>query len=182
MLLHLFCNYPKLRLSYINGQLNIRQLSRLEAMLMPANFSSLVGEFMPTAITKYCPTLIKNQYHNGHPDLIPVDYYPNNKILHGDEGIEIKASRNLSGWQGHNAEAVWLMIFVFDSSNQSDKGNDIPPRPFKFVTVGGAKLSKNDRSESGRSPTSRRTPTASIVRSGYLKITDNWIYKLKTDQ
>jgi len=33
-------------LGFLNGQLRTRQLTRLEAMLMPANFSSVVGEFM----------------------------------------------------------------------------------------------------------------------------------------
>ncbi len=38
---------------------------------MPANFSSMVGEFMSATIPKYCKTLAKNTYHNGHPDLVP---------------------------------------------------------------------------------------------------------------
>ena len=37
---------------------------------MPANFSSMVGEFMSATIPKYCKTLAKNTYHNGHPDLV----------------------------------------------------------------------------------------------------------------
>lgn len=168
-------------LSYINHQLQARQLSRLETMLMPANFSSLVGEFMHTAITKYCPTLVKNQRHNGHPDLLPVGHYLENAILHGDAGIEIKASRALSGWQGHNAEAVWLMVFVFASNAQADKGKAIPPRSFQFISVVGAQLLKEDWSESGRSPTSRRTPTASIRLSGYRKLMSNWIYRAEPD-
>lgn len=164
-------------LAYINHQLNARQLSRLEAMLMPANFSSLVGEFMHTAITKYSPALIKNQHHNGHPDLLPINHYPKNAVLHGDMGIEIKASRTRSGWQGHNAEAIWLMVFVFDSNTQADNSREIPPRPFQFLGVFGAQLEKSDWSESGRSPTSRRTPTASVLRTGSTKMMNNWIYK-----
>ena len=58
-------------LGFLNQQLNTRQLQRLEAFLMPANFSSMVGEFMSAAIPKYCKTLAKNTYHNGHPDLVP---------------------------------------------------------------------------------------------------------------
>jgi hypothetical protein len=103
-------------LGYINSQLHSKNLSRLEVMLMPANFSSLVGEFMSASIPKYCPTLVKNRYHNGHPDLIPVSVFPEDKIQHSDQGIEIKASRYLRGWQGHNPENIWLMIFVFDSN------------------------------------------------------------------
>ncbi|HWQ16050.1 MAG TPA: hypothetical protein VNL77_24835 [Roseiflexaceae bacterium] len=33
-------------LGFVNQQLNTRGIQRLESMLMPANFSSIVGEFM----------------------------------------------------------------------------------------------------------------------------------------
>lgn len=121
-------------LGFFNHQLRTRGLDRLEMLLMPANFSSVVGEFINTALPKYCPTLVKNRYHNGHPDLLPLGIYPNHAVLHGEEGIEIKGSRYKSGWQGHNAEA-------------------------------------------GRHGTSRRTPTASIIKSGYEKLHSNWIYR-----
>src|SRR5262249_46383792 len=103
-------------LGFINGQLHTRKIERLESFLMPANFSSIVGEFMGAAIPKYCSTVIRNKYHNGHPDVIPCGHYPDDAILHGPEGIEIKGSRHASGWQGHNAEECWLMVFVFDSN------------------------------------------------------------------
>jgi len=161
-------------LEYLNLQLINRELPRLERFFMPANFSSLVGEFMVASIPKYNPLLIKNGRHNGHPDLIPVGVYPDNAALHGAVGIEIKASRSASGWQGHNAEDVWLMIFAFDANSQNDAN---PIRPFRFRFVAGAQVEKADWSESGRSGTSRRTPTASILLSGRAKITQNWIYK-----
>lgn len=46
-------------LGFINSQLNIKGIEQLEKMLMPANFSSVVGEFMTSAIPKYCNTLAK---------------------------------------------------------------------------------------------------------------------------
>ena len=87
-------------LGFINQQLNTKEMPRLESFLMPANFSSMVGEYMNITIPKYCPTLTKNQYHNGHPDLIPVGVFANNAVQHSTEGLEIKGSRHLSGWQG----------------------------------------------------------------------------------
>lgn len=39
-------------LGFINQQLYTRGLERFESMLMPANFSSMVGEFMITTIPK----------------------------------------------------------------------------------------------------------------------------------
>jgi|SRR5215213_1070804 len=164
-------------IGFINQQLHSREIERLESMLMPANFSSIVGEFMTSSIPKYCHTLVKNQYHNGHPDMLPKGLYPNDAVQHVDEGIEIKGSRYLKGWQGHNAEDAWLMVFVFDSNRPVDASKEIPPRPFKFVMVLGAKITKDDWLFSGRSETSRRTPTASITKSGYEKMMKNWIYK-----
>jgi len=164
-------------LSFINTQLHTKQMPRLEAFLMPANFSSMVGEFMTAIIPQYCPTLVKNRYHNWHPDLVPKGMFPGDSILHANEGIEVKASRHNSGWQGHNPEDVWLMVFVFDANSARDKAQGISPKPFRFVKVVGARLTKNDWSFSGRSKTSRRTITASVTRSGYNKMEANWIYR-----
>ncbi|MDQ3803439.1 MAG: hypothetical protein M3416_06365 [Acidobacteriota bacterium] len=144
---------------------------------MPANFSSIVGEFMASGIPKYWPTLAKNQYHNGHPDMIPRGQFPNDAAQHAAEGIEIKGSRYLKGWQGHNPEDTWLMAFVFDGNRPADAAKGVAPRPFGFMLVVGARLTKADWRYAGRSETSRRTITASVTRSGYEKMMANWIYK-----
>ena len=147
---------------------------------MAANFSSLVGEFVSATIPKYCASVVKNRYHNGHPDLLPSGRFPGNAMQHGTDGIEIKASRYGRGWQGHNAEDVWLMVFVFDSNtSRLDKETNAPqsPRPFQFLKVVGAKIKKSDWRFSGRSETSRRTITASVTRSGYEKMEANWFYR-----
>lgn len=160
-------------LGFINNQLHTNGIVRLETMLMPANFSSIVGEFMSTTIPKYCSALIKNRYHNGHPDLIPAGAFVNDVAQHSNVGIEVKASRYERGWQGHNPEDIWLMVFVFDCNRLKD----ITPKPFQFVRVVGAKLTQSDWLFSGRSATSRRTITASVTRSGYEKMMTNWLYQ-----
>lgn len=160
-------------LGFVNSQLYTKDIPRLESMMMSANFSSVVGEFMASTIPKYCLALTKNRHHNGHPDLVPVGFYPNNAVLHGMEGIELKASRYLKGWQGHNPEDVWLMVFVFDSN----RPKDTVPRPFRFVSVFGAALTQSDWRFSGRSGESRRTITASVTASGFQKMSANWIYR-----
>jgi hypothetical protein len=45
-------------LGFVNQQLYPKQIPRLESMLMPANFSSMVGEFMTSAIPKHSKTLV----------------------------------------------------------------------------------------------------------------------------
>lgn len=167
-------------LGFINLQLNSKQIPRMESFLMPANFSSMVGEFVIAAIPKYCPTIVKNCYHNGHPDLIPKGTYPDDKHLHADQGIEIKASRYLKAWQGHNAEDCFLVVVVFGCSRPTDVVNGISPMSFRFIKVVGAQLTKSDWKFSGRSSTSRRTITASVTDSGFQKMEANWIYRDST--
>ena len=175
-------------LAFVNQQLATKDIPRLEMLLMPANFSSMVGEFVIASIPKYCPTLVKNRYHNGHPDLIPAGHYPGNRVQYAHEGIEVKASRYLRGWQGHNPENVWLMVFAFESNRDRDivvvedeMDNLAQPSvqsiPFQFLLVVGAQLEQSDWRFSARSATSRRTITASVADSGYRKMMQNWIYK-----
>lgn len=84
-------------LQAINQHLHTKEMIQLESLLMPANFSSVVSEFMNVTIPKYCRTLTKNVYHNGHPDLIPAGRYPNDAVQYAHEGIEVKASRYFRG-------------------------------------------------------------------------------------
>lgn len=164
-------------LTFINTQLRTRQIERLESMLMPANFSSVVGEFMISTLPKHCRTIAKNTFHNGHPDLLPAGRFPRNSLRYGTEGIEIKGSRYLKSWQGHNAEAAWLMVFCYQAGRPSDEANGIAPGPFRFLMVVGAQLEKSDWKEAPRKEGSRRTATASVLDSGYAKMMANWIYK-----
>ena len=164
-------------LGFINKQLNSKGLPRLESFLMPANFSSIVGEFMVLRIPEYCSTLAKNGYHNGHPDLIPKGMFLGDAVQYAHEGIEVKGSRRTSGWQGHNPESVWLMVFHFDSNTSRDRGKGVGPKPFCFKAVYVAKLEEKDWNFSGRSATSRRTITASVNRHGLEKMKSNWLYK-----
>lgn len=164
-------------IGFINEQMNTRGIERLEGMLMPANFSSIVGEFMSSTIPKHCSGLVKNNYHNGHPDMIPKGKYPKDAAQHEDEGIEIKGSRYLRGWQGHNPEDTWLMVFVFDGSRPTDATKGIQPRPFRFVKVVGARIVQADWTFSGRSDTSRRTITAAVNNTGFTKMESNWLYR-----
>lgn len=165
-------------LSVIDKQLHNNGMTSFENTIMQASFSGLVGEFIATAIPKYCKTLAKNRYHNGHPDILPAGKYPNDEAQHaGADGIEVKASRYAQGWQGHNAEDAWLMVFVFQSGRIGPKVKVTPA--FKFLIVAGALLSKSDWLFAGRSETSRRTITASVTKKGAATMMANWIYKSK---
>ncbi len=58
-----------------------------------------------------------------------------------------------------------------------DSSKGIELKPFRFIKVVGARLTKDDWTFSGRSETSRRTITATVRDSGYEKMMANWIYK-----
>lgn len=164
-------------LGFINGQLLGRGTGRLESMLMQANFSSMVGEFMKASIPKYSKGLAANRYHNGHPDLVPAGKFVNDMVQHAGEGIEIKGSRYLTGWQGHNAEDTYLIVFSFDSNRPVDENEKIPPKPFKFLQVAAGRLKKSDWKFAGRSSTSRRTITATVNRDACERMILNNIYR-----
>lgn len=163
-------------LGFINTQMGTRNLPRFETMLMPANFSSMVGEFMTATIPKHCHTIVKNNYHNGHPDMVPTEMYPDDSVQHAPVGIEVKGSRYEKGWQGHNPEETWLMVFVFASNRPVDVSQNIEPFSFQIKQVLGGPLLEEDWKFSGRSATSRRTITAAVKPSGYEKMRRNWIY------
>ena len=163
-------------LQMVNTRLYENGSPRLETMLMSANFSSIVGEFIIANLPKHSCGIVKNRYHNGHPDILPAGRFPNNSQQYCHDGIEVKASRYLKSWQGHNAEESWLMVIIFEANRTTDEFNGIKPIPFRFLRVVGAQLSKNDWKFAGRSEQSRRTITASVTASGYKKMMANWIY------
>jgi hypothetical protein len=123
----------------IDTELVRKDMARLEDMLMPANFSSMVGEFVTGSLPRHCPTIVKNTYHNGHPDLLPAGKYPGDAAQHvGSDGIEVKASRYGKGWQGHNPEDVWLMVFVFEGGRPADARTTKQMIRFRLLAVYGS--------------------------------------------
>ncbi|HEX7176695.1 MAG TPA: hypothetical protein VF240_15625 [Pyrinomonadaceae bacterium] len=167
-----------IRLMHVaNVQLHGKQIQRLETILAPANFSGMVGDFMAATIPNYCDGLARNMFHNGHPDMIPKGRFPDDSVQYAHEGIEIKASRYLAGWQGHNPENAWLMVFVFGSNRPADALKGMAPRPFEFQMVVGAQITEADWGVAGRREGGRRTPTAGVLRTGREKMMANWIYK-----
>ena len=153
---------------------------RIEDVLMAATFSGMLSEFIVRQLSKHSTTLTRNLYHNGHPDLIPVGRYLNDAVQYGHEGVEVKTSRYASGWQGHNPEKIWVMVFRYDNDPykpEKDARSIEAHAPFQIVEVLAAELDKTDWSAQGRGAGSRRTPTASIIASGTAKLRTNWIYR-----
>ena len=146
----------------------------LEELLLGNSLSGIISEFLVKNIARASAALEANMKVGGHPDLLPRGHYTSNLVLKGHEGIEVKSSIQRGGWQGHNPEDCWLMVFRYAIGEQ-DKGESVP---LTFLEILCAKLSRSDWSFSGRKGASRRTPTASITASGVEKLRRNFLYRL----
>jgi len=158
----------------VNDFLTTSGFRPLEELLLGNSLSGILSEFLVKNIARASDSLVANLKVGGHPDLLPKGCYSSNLILKGKEGIEVKSSIRRGGWQGHNPEKCWLMVFRYVRGKQ----NDGKVEPLRFVEILCAKLTKKDWTFSGRRGASRRTPTASITTSGVEKLRKNFIYRL----
>ncbi|MFQ5712586.1 MAG: hypothetical protein ACE5GU_00970 [Candidatus Scalinduaceae bacterium] len=146
----------------------------LEEIILGNSLSGIISEFLVKNIARVSSTLEANLKVGGHPDLLPKGHYSSNLVLKGSEGIEVKSSIQKGGWQGHNPEDCWLMVFRYMVGEQRNKKSI----PLTFIEILCAKLKKSDWSFPGRKGTSRRTPTASITSTGVEKLRKNFLYRL----
>lgn len=153
----------------INNYLETNNQSKLETMLLGNTVSGIISEMVVKHIAKYAPSLEANTKIGGHPDLLPTGRYLDHTILNGKYGLEIKVSQHSGGWQGHNPEAGWLMIFRYCLD---------PEYSIIFTEILCAKLEETDWTFADRKEHSRRTPTASINKTGMEKLRDNQIYRI----
>ena len=158
----------------LNDYLVRNRFRPLEELLLGNSLSGIISEFLVKNIVRASATLKANLKVGGHPDLLPKGHYPSNLVLKGDEGIEVKCSIQQGGWQGHNPEDCWLMVFRYVIGKQED--DEI--MPLTFVEILCARVVKSDWSFAGRREASRRTPTASITETGVEKLRSNFLYRL----
>lgn len=158
----------------INNFLVTEGYTRFEDILLLNTFAGLLSEVIVKSLSDTSKTLTSNTKIGGYPDLISIGKYLDDSVQKG-EGIEIKTSKQKSGWQGHNPEDGWIMVFRYDIDKETLPVKE--RKPTEIIEVLAAYLMKKDWSFSGRKGTSRRTPTASILRSGTIKLRENWIYK-----
>ncbi len=149
---------------------------RLEDMLLGNSFAGILSEVIVKNIARATSDLVANQKTGGFPDLLPVKRYGlTPAILKAEDGIEVKASKQSGGWQGHNAESGWYLIFRYtiDTETQPVEARAAT----QIVQVLAAQLVDEDWSFSGRRGSSRRTPTASINAQGMHKLRSNPVYQ-----
>ncbi len=159
----------------VNMFLADKGLPRLDDMLRPATMSGILSDMLTASIARHSRSLVENDYHNGHPDLVVRGHYPHNSIKSGTEGVEIKSTRKSGGAvDTQGAREQWMCVFVYRVDNESEPAKDRAPMGFTEVFLGHVKVAefrKNPRGELG-------TPTATLGAAGISKFRQNWIYKL----
>jgi hypothetical protein len=160
-------------LNLVNTTLVSKSQDRLEEFLLTNAFAGFISEALVKSLSEASDTLVRNKKTGGHPDLIPRGKYKDDSALMG-EGIEVKASLQKGGWQGHNPEKGWLMVFQYSLDIETEPKEN--RNPTEFIQVLAAELLDDDWSFSGRKGKSRRTITASINRQGMGKLRSNPIY------
>lgn len=151
----------------VNAYLLESNLQRLDDMLRPANLSGTLSDMITDALAKHSRTLTVNLHHNGHPDLIVRDRYPNDAVKAGEEGVEVKSTRKRgAAVDTHGARAQTLSTFVYSVDNDRSKSAaDREPLTFREVyiaTVTETDFRRNERGELG-------TRTATLDAKGIAR-------------
>ncbi|MGH8065709.1 MAG: hypothetical protein ACRERE_10860 [Candidatus Entotheonellia bacterium] len=150
-------------------------LDFFESLVLGNTLSGMMSELLVKRISAHSTTVARNILVGGHPDLIPYGIYRGDSTLRGVEGIEVKTSRQDGGWQGHNPEVGWLMVFRYKMGDQSQPFEE--RQPIQFVQILAAPLEFEDWSLAERGAESRRTRTTSINRRGMHKLRSNPVYQ-----
>ena len=158
----------------VNEHLTARGLQRLDDMLRPAIMSGVLSDMLTSSLARHARTLVENQYFNGHPDLVVQGVYPRNSVQAGEQGIEVKTTRNRGGAvDTHGARNQWMCVFVYQVDTETEPAIDRRPMTFTEVYLGQVTLEdfrRNARGELG-------TRTATLHRDGIRKLRESWVYR-----
>lgn len=157
----------------VNTLFNDRGLPRLEEVLRPANMSGTISDMMTASMARHSRSLCQNNYHNGHPDLIVRGRYQLDSIQAGEEGVEIKTTRNRGGSvDTHGAREQWLCVFVYEIDKVTEPA--VQRRATRFTEVYLAHVTREDFRRNARGELGTRT--ASLHREGLQKLRNSWVY------
>ena len=157
----------------VNVHLTAKGLGRLEDMLRKANLSGTLSDMLTASLATHSRTLVQNQYHNGHPDLVVQGVYPNDSVKSGARGVEVKSTLKKGGAvDTHGAREQWFCVFVYRIDNETEPA--IAREPLKFTEVYLAHVTtddfrRNERGELG-------TRTATLHQAGVGKLRQGWVY------
>lgn len=158
----------------VNTHLTTRGFHRLDDMLRPAIMSGVLSDMLTSSLARHSRTLVENQYFNGHPDLVVQGVYPQNSVQAGEQGVEVKTTRNRGGAvDTHGARNQWMCVFVYEVDTETEPAIDRRPMTFTEVYLGYVTLEdfrRNPRGELG-------TRTATLHRDGIRRFRESWVYR-----
>jgi hypothetical protein len=161
----------------VNSMMVAKGFDRMEELLDPAGFSGFISRTIVERLDRLSRALVRNDFHNGYPDLLPYGAYPNDSVQHGERGgLEVKASRNPSSWESHGPRGGWFCIVQF--AIDGDKAKALKDRePTTVLAVMIEQLEKEDWKWQPAKEGKIRSGTASIRPSGAAKLRANaaWV-------
>ena len=158
----------------VNEQLTAKGLRRLDDMLRPAIMSGVLSDMLTASLASHSRSLVENRYFNGHPDLVVNGVYRDNAVQSGEQGVEIKTTRNRGGAvDTHGAREQWMCVFVYEVDVTTEPAVDRRPMTFTEIYLGQVTLEdfrRNPRGELG-------TRAAMLHREGIRKLRESWVYR-----
>ena len=147
---------------------------RLEDMLPAAALSGMLSPMLGASLAKYSRSLVVNALPNGHPDLLPKGRYKNNYALEAADGVEVKATKNLTAQVDmHSDRTGWLCTFVY--RREDDLSKPLEQRmPLQIEEIFLGNIVSKDFRFNARGE--RGTKTASLDSSGLARYRPNWVY------
>jgi hypothetical protein len=157
----------------VNSHLVEKGLPRLEDTLRRANLSGTLSDMLTASIAKHSRSLVQNQHHNGHPDLIVGGVYPNDAVKAGERGVEIKSTVKRGGAvDTHGGRDQWLCVFVYEIDRTTEPAVDRAPLTFREVYLAQVRVDDFRRNERG--PLGTRTSTLS--GEALARFREGWVY------
>lgn len=163
----------------VNNLLLNNGLQRLDDMLRPAAMSGIISDMLTARLAHHTMSLTENKHFNGHPDLVVKGIYPNDDVLAGTEGVEIKSTTKSGGAVDcHSARDQNMCVFVYSVDTTTEPAKDRKPMTFTEVYL--APVIEQDFRLNGRGK--RGTRTATLDRVGLDKFRKYWLYKMPKPQ
>jgi hypothetical protein len=161
-------------LGNINDGLTSRGLLRIEESVRGAIYSGLLSDMLAAALAKHSLGLVKNAYYNGHPDLLPVGKYANDKAQSAEDGVEVKVTNKPGGGVDmHGARPAWYAIFRYETDHETQPV--VNRRPTRFTHIWLAQLDENDFRKNPRGELGTRTATPH--RDALKRLRESWVYR-----
>jgi hypothetical protein len=157
----------------VNSLFRDKGLPRLEEVMRAANMSGTLSDMVTASMARHSRSLCQNNWHNGHPDLIVKGRYELDRILSGEDGIEIKTTRKKGGAvDTHGARKQWMCVFVYEIDTITEPAENRRATRFTEVYLGQVTTDdfrRNARGELG-------TRTATLHAEGIKKLRESWVY------